>query len=244
MLLSSANTSACLVVPMCGLQFSEYQTKIIEIPLEDYKECVGQLSKIGGFRSQTVSHLLPVEITQTLVYPVEAVAARSIGLDASDFVATDRRIQHLNLTSVDTGIDYIANAPNVPFLQSLDLSRLNLSDDYIREFFSSAQLSKLRSIDLSGNQGVTEAGVRCICEAINDGRLGKLDWLDLTGTDFDASPYIDGHYWRINDNARPLAGEFGFQRWMMLGSRIPELENIELLTSKQREIASRRLMLV
>ena len=78
---------------------------------------------------------------------------------------------------------------------------------------------------------------------MNRGRLKKLDWLDLTGTSFDASPYVDGHYWRINEHAKQLATEYGYQRWMMLGSRIPDLANVELLTSEQREVAFGRLKL-
>ena len=243
MLLASAKISACLIVPTCGLHFSDYGIRTVEIPIECYAECVGQLAGIREYRSQTVTNLLPPEVAQTLVYPAGVIATPPTGLEASDFAATGERIYHLNLTSIDTPIGDIASAPNVPYLRSLDLSRLNLSDDFIHDFFSSAQLLKLHSIDLSGNHGVTETGVRCICEAINAGRLSKLDWLDLTGTDFDASPYIDGHYWRINNHARHLAEVFGFQRWMMLGSRIPELENVELLTSEQREIAYGRLML-
>ena len=243
MLFASANISACLLVPPCGIDYSAYGTKTIEIPHESYAECIERLKIESGFRSQLVTNLIPSDFEQTLVYPIERIEISLIGLSAAEFIRSDVRINDLNITMFNDTCRDFSYAKNVPYLRVLDLSRLTLTDENIHDIFSVANFLNLRGLDLSGNRGVSERGVRVICNAIRKGQLKQLDWLDLTGTSFDVSPYIDGHYWRINEQAKKLADEFGYQRWMMLGSRIPELANVELLTSEQREIALGRLRL-
>ena len=47
-----------------------------------------------------------------------------------------------------------------------------------------------------------------------------LYWLDLRGTSFDATPYLDGggklSVWRMPKAAHDLAKDFGYQKWMKL----------------------------
>lgn len=81
------------------------------------------------------------------------------------------------------------------------------------------------------------AGIRAICESVKKGLIedSNFDWLNLIGTGYDATPYIDGHYWRMSYLAKELVSEFGYQRWMMMGSRKPEDEHNQVLTVKERE---------
>jgi hypothetical protein len=92
-------------------------------------------------------------------------------------------------------------------------------------------------LNLVANKGITKTGVRAICESVRSGASGKLDWLDLFATECDASPYVDGHYWRMSRLTDELVEEFGVQRWMTLGSRTSSGEMYEVLTAEQQEFA-------
>ena len=123
---------------------------------------------------------------------------------------------------------------------SLELSRLHIDDNHIIQLAVSPYVQNLRWLDVCWNEGITRIGVNDICKAVNEGRLRKLNWLDLNGTSCNATPYVDGSYWRMAPAARELASEFGPQKWMMLGSRKMEEEGIEILSRVERDIPPSR----
>lgn len=174
--------------------------------------------------SAEIDRLPPALQDKVMVIPINLSAAE----------LTKGNLFDVNITALDISIEELAKSKVLNIIKSLNLSRLNLSDDMVKIFFSNAILKNLRWLDLSGNRDVTEEGVRSICSSVKNGSLPQLDWLNLIGTSFDATPYVDGHYWRISNNARKLAADYGFQRWMMLGSRNPDLENDEVLTNSER----------
>jgi hypothetical protein len=175
------------------------------------------------------------DVDQSSVYPSDRIAVVLTSLKASEFIASELPVEDVNITSLDVSSADFADAKNIPYVKALDLSRLGLTDEHIGEIFSRAKFESLVWLNLAGNRGITETGVRAICESVRSGLSGKLDWLCLLGTECDASPYVDGHYWRMSSHAKKLASEFGDQRWMMLGSRISSDECFELLTTEQRE---------
>jgi hypothetical protein len=162
------------------------------------------------------------------------VMASAESVSAADFVKGSIKNVDINIVSMDLPIVEFSSCVLLRGLMSLNLSRLDLTDEAVDCFISNACLTNLRWLDLSGNRNVTKTGVISICKSVSDGLLPKLEWLNLIGTGFDATPYIDGHYWRISNYARQLIDDFGYQYWMMLGSRQPEMENSEVLTTSER----------
>ena len=180
-----------------------------------------------------VQMCVPVNVNRALDYPNGKVRLIPTSVSAAELADCPDQLTDINITRMDAPITELAKAKILYGLKSLNMSRLDLTDDMVSVFFESACLKNLRWLDLSGNRCVSELGVRSICKSVKNGSLTQLDWLNLTGTSFDATPYVDGHYWRISNNAKKLAQEYGFQRWMMLGSQIPELENHEVLTTSE-----------
>ena len=174
-----------------------------------------------------------LKVNRALDCQDDRVKVKPTNISAAEFAEGSVRDVDINITAMDIPVTKLAQCKALYRLKSLNMSRLDLTDQMIVAFFSLAHLNDLRWLDLSGNRHVTEVGVRSICESVKIGLLPRLDWLNLIGTSFDATPYIDGHYWRISNNARKLAEKFGYQRWMMLGSRNPDLENYEVLSTHE-----------
>jgi hypothetical protein len=183
-------------------------------------------------------------VGQSSVYPSGRIAVALTSLKASEFIESELPVSDVNITRLDVSYQDFTDSRNIPHVKALDLSRLLLTDKDICEIFSQARFESLVWLNLAGNQGITETGVRAICESVRSGLSGNLDWLNLVGTECDASPYVDRHYWRMSPHAKELASEFGDQRWMMLGSRISADEMLEVLTNEQAEVAGGRFRLI
>lgn len=155
-------------------------------------------------------------------------------LTMAEVIKTKEPIEWLNITALDASVDDFVQC-DFSELKYLNISRLNLSDEFVSKLFSSVSFKNLRWLDLCGNRYVSINGIRAICESIKKGLIDdlKFDYLSLIGTGYDATPYIDGHYWRMSSLAKELVSEFGYQRWMMLGSRKPEDEHNQILTKKE-----------
>lgn len=202
--------------------------------------CIASLSYYG---SLCVRHIQdPAFETETyLVYPGyrpdESESAQSVAvISAKEFVEARTHAEHLNISSMNISPRTLGAAPGLGKLKSLDLSRLGLDDRAVGEILSEAYFRSLKWLDLSGNSRISYGGIAGIADVVLSRRFPVLKWLDLIGTDCDATPYVDGYTWRISDVARGLAERFGFQPWMMLGSRIPEMEGRELLSDAERQI--------
>ena len=144
---------------------------------------------------------------------------------------------------MDVAAEQFARSPAARYLFSLDIARLQLNDEFVMRFVDAGNYRNLRWLDLSGNPRISYVAVEAIAIAVQQGKMPLLEWLDLLGTDCDATPYVDGCYWRMTDAARQLATLYGYQPWMMLGSRIPEMANKELLTFDQRRTPPNRFSL-
>ena len=176
-----------------------------------------------------------------------------ISLTPSQFAASsfDRPLPHVDIgyprrrggRRADLRFEQVAESPLWPTLRSLGLARLLVDDELLLDLFEGLRAPELRWLDLSGNPGLTERTVEAIACAVDEGRLPKLAWVGLLGTACDASPYIDGGYWRISAPARRLAGRFGYQDWMMLGSRKPEREARERLSGENAQVPPNRFSL-
>lgn len=159
-------------------------------------------------------------------------------LRLSQFVSLDWRdpdnhIKHLNLTAWDAPQpDDIARVRlacynGLEFVETLDASRLGLEPRDVVMLFATDFSHNVRWLDLSGNAAVDEFAVRWICHLNKHGYL-DLEWLDLRGTDYDATPYFEEgfsgelDYWRMPRITRELAEEYGVQRWMTMGLPIKE----------------------
>jgi hypothetical protein len=177
-------------------------------------------------------------VNGSLVYPSGKIEVVSTRLTAAEFIQSESIPDDVKISTFNALFSDFATSKNIQHIKSLDLRCLGLTDQHISQIFSTAKFESLVWLDLSCNPDITEVGVRAICESIKNGSLGRLDWLNLLGTECDATPYIDGHYWRISGYAKKLAEEFGYQQWMMLGSRDPALEHDEVLTTQQREFST------
>lgn len=148
------------------------------------------------------------------------------------FLGLNELCIHLTIIDIDIPLEKLFKSEKVRRLRSLDLSRLNITDEHILFLSQSENLRQLRWLDLSGNSEITQSGVEYICTGFLEGRIKDLEWLDLLGTQCDATPYLDGLRWRISTLAKKLAQRFGFQKWMMLGSREPENEYSEIVSEE------------
>lgn len=140
----------------------------------------------------------------------------------NEFIDLDYSLEHLDVKAWDLSTKTIARCPTLQHIISLDASRIGIDNDDVCALVQSPYLGKLRWLNLAGNS-IDETGVRAICNAIKEGRF-QLAWLDLRGTDFDATPYLDDDgtwdgtdLWRMPRKTHILAKEFGFQKWMTLG---------------------------
>jgi hypothetical protein len=178
------------------------------------------------------------DVGQSLVYPSGKIAVVPTILTAAEFIESESIPDDVKISTFNASFSDFATSKNIQHIKSLNLSWLSLTDQHISQIFSTAKFESLVWLDLSLNPEITEVAVRAICESVKNGSLGSLDWLGLFDTECDATPYIDGHYWRISGHAKKLAEEFGYQRWMMLGSRNPALELDEVLTRQEREFST------
>lgn len=167
---------------------------------------------------------------------VECVAAVS----CDEFRALRGQVQHVDVMSRDaSGVEF-ARSRAATRVRSLDLSRLDIDDDWLAGMVEGLRFRNLGWVDLSGNPRVTRTGVEAVAAAVERGGLPSLWWLELAGTEWDATPYVDGFSWRMSERARQMANRYGHQRWMMLGSRLPQLENAEVLVKTERELPPSR----
>lgn len=158
-------------------------------------------------------------------------------LRLTEFVKLDWRdpanhIKHLDVTAWDTqhpgdvASVRLATYNGLEHVETLDVSRLGLDTGDVMMIFSSSFSNNLRWLDLSGN-AIGEDAIRWICYLTQKGYV-DLEWLDLRGTDFEATPYFElgfcGEldYWRMPRITRDLAEEFGVQRWMTTGFPMEE----------------------
>lgn len=118
-------------------------------------------------------------------------------------------------------------------VRSLDMSRLELSDEFLFDLSHSNAFPNLRWLDLSANPKITYRGVQALTLGVQRGKFPSLRWLELFATNCDATPYIDGRGWRMSELGRQLAARYGHQPWMMLGSRNPQMENLEILSDAE-----------
>lgn len=172
---------------------------------------------------------LPVHVRRV----VELSSSRFVGLGSG--FPTDVRI-----TEIDCSVRELAGARAWQSVLTADLKRLDLDDAALGELAETLDAPELRWLELSGNRHVTQGGVEAIARAVGTGKLPELAWLGLIGTQCQASPYVDGTRWRIAPEARMLAETYGYQRWMMLGSRRPECEAVEELPEDQLRVVPSR----
>lgn len=121
------------------------------------------------------------------------------------------------------------------YVETLDASRLGLTSEDVMVLFAGPFTENIRWLDLKGNRNVGEDAVRWLCYLIKNG-YSKLEWIDLRGTAFDATPYFemgfwggteeDLDYWRMPLRTRELAKEFGVQHWMTMGFPFEECGEI------------------
>lgn len=247
MLLASPNVRACLVGPSEIRECLLSGVKTVVIAERNIRqECFVLLRK-----SQTVQAASTSELSETsfLAYvhlrklTADPRDSELRSMSASEFSELRGVVHHLDLQKLDLNARAFAMLPGIRHLRSLDMSRLQLDDAAVIELVSSGRVSALRWLDLSGNQRISAAAVESIAKSVHSGRMPALQWLDLLGTQCDATPYIDGRCWRITATARQLAAKYGFQPWMMLGSRIVEFANSELLTTAQQRLPPSRFTL-
>ena len=104
-------------------------------------------------------------------------------------------------------------------LRSLEAWYTSLEDKDLVFLAKNPFVRNLDWLSIGWNPGVTYKGVEALCESVRDGRM-NLRWLDLTGTNYDATPYLNGEgevaFWRMPAAAHNLATKFGYQRWMKL----------------------------
>jgi hypothetical protein len=175
--------------------------------------------------------------------PMTYTSPEAKELAASEFVAAKRAPAHVNLTAADVSFEVLFTAQSWSTVKTLDASRLHVDDSFLIALGNSRRLDQLWWLDLSGNPDVTRRGVQSIAKGVAERRIPKLAWLNLLGTQCDATPYLDGSYWRMARSATELAKEFGAQKWMMLGSRQPQLAGREPLAPAARHVPPDRFML-
>lgn len=243
MLLASDSVRACLIGPPLEKSVCFLDTK--SFPISEpvaFRDCLYWLRRSNTIQLRNVRDTLLSEHDYFIAYRradrfTGDNATKNIEIKSvAQFASCAGSVLHLTVSEVDAPIINLSKSAHISQLQSLDISRLQLDNDSVVSLVQSTHFRNLRWLDLSGNSNISFSSVRVIAEAVSNGRFPCLQWIDLLGTDCDATPYVDGRYWRISDLARSLANEFGYQPWMMLGSRIPELENRELLTSIQRQV--------
>tara|TARA_B100000614_G_C14450859_1_gene454251 strand:+ start:403 stop:966 length:564 start_codon:yes stop_codon:yes gene_type:complete len=152
----------------------------------------------------------------------------------SEFLQLEESIEHWDIVAWDEPPvthnpfqrifgTQLAACEHLAHVASIDASRLGLGDDDVIGLVASPYF-KPRWLDLSGNTAITEKSIQYICHRISTGQF-HLDWLDLTATKCDATPYLDGEdyslgagkdVWRMPLLGHKLARMYGPQRWMTL----------------------------
>ena len=150
---------------------------------------------------------------------------------------------HLNLASLDEVEPARLFRSHIwSTVLTLDATRLNAGDEFLEGLAASKELRRLWWLDLAGNRRISQTGVELLSQAVKAGRLAQLSWLNLVGTGCAATPYVDGMSWRIAGDARKLAKHYGYQRWMLLGSRNVEDAGREVLAPASRQLPPDRFM--
>ncbi|MEJ0063603.1 MAG: hypothetical protein WDO70_10525 [Alphaproteobacteria bacterium] len=158
-------------------------------------------------------------------------------LAAHEIIKAGRAPSHVELWKAEgVSVEDLFRLVDWSLTKSLNASQLAVQDDFAVALAGCETIKNLWWLDLAGNSGIARDGVRAIAEGVQQGRLPKLEWMNLIGTEYDATPYIDGSYWRMTRNAESLTEEFGAQAWMMLGSRQPELSGREPLRPLERRL--------
>jgi ribosomal protein L29 len=165
-------------------------------------------------------------------------------VSASGFLKAKSATEHVDIVEMDIAPKRLFDSPLWSSVKTLDASQLQIGDLFVRELAASRYLKGLWWLDLAGNPEVTRHGVETIAKSVRDSKLPKLRWLNLLGTKCDATPYIDGIYWRMTRFAEELAGEFGPQPWMTLGTGKPEMSGREPLRPAARQLPPDRFMQV
>jgi len=192
--------------------------------------------KLAAYESQRI----PIYVVYLNTKSPVATQNNHRFLTLSEFLEKDERIPHVSIVEIDVPFDKLVSHVKSNWIISLRLCGLNLTRDNISKLCFSGMLSSLKWLDISGNNRISCASVEDIARAVNQGYLDNLEWLDLSATECNATPYVDAPNWRMTDEAVRLAEKFGFQRWMMLGSRVPELENLEILSDSELELPPSR----
>ena len=249
MLLTSPSTEVCIICREM-VDFGQKNIRTIVIDDDDTMlACISALRRAPLLNLRETSLSLSDYSSAYVAYAGRRRGSPDSELDkvqlmtAKQYVAIDSAPRHIELVEMNAKPWEIGEVRAATRLRSLGLSRLELNDSQAIEIFSSGRFRNLRWIDLSGNPSITVATVEAIATAVDMGVMPFLEWLDLLGTDYDATPYIDGFSWRISDAARPIAERVGYQRWMMLGCKIREFEAIELLPAEQRKTPPNRFTL-
>lgn len=250
MLLNSGHVRACVVGPpdeTAGLSYPGV-TPLVVGDKDSFAECVAMLGDVRTLRLQRASSLITTYGGESVLVYRNGVASASSeqrvqAMRASELARATPPVHHVNISEFDVASEEMATSRVVPLLRSLDLSRLQLDHAAVATLVRYGRFQNLKWLDLSGNPGITFATVEVIAAFVQSGALPCLEWLDLLGTDCDATPYVDGYHWRMAEPARQLAKTFGYQPWMMLASKIPEMANRELLTDLQRRIPPDRFSL-
>lgn len=143
-----------------------------------------------------------------------------IEMRASEFLDYPEPVKHLSINCWDVDTVSFGLDKKLTEAVSLDISRLGVDDFDVVGLVYSPYLTNLRWLSLAGNV-IGEIAVRTLCYAGK--HLGwDLQWLDLRGTDCDATPYLDGGddmttLWRMPLITHLLLKEYGWQKWMTLG---------------------------
>lgn len=159
-----------------------------------------------------------------------------IQMTAREFVSAVVSAPHVEIMLMDTSPLEFVSSVIACEVRSLEMSRLELSNEFLYDFNHSNVFPNLRWLDLSANPRITYAGVQALTLGVQRGKFPSLRWLELFATECDATPYIDGQYWRMTKRGKELAARYGHQPWMMLGSRNPKMEGCELLYDAQLNI--------
>lgn len=149
----------------------------------------------------------------------------TVKMRASEALVAEKLPEHLDIDCWDALTEQFFAMQRLVDVISLDLQRIGINDDDVIALARCPFLPNLRWLSLVGNR-ISDLAVREICRAIQGGWF-DLNWLDLVGTDYDATIYLDGGdeneaYWRLPKASNDLRKEFGLQYWMTIGFPLEE----------------------
>lgn len=201
---------------------------------EVYRNC---LSVLEGALNLVVEEMSEKEGQSSAAVRVSNRVER---LSASEFIRSSVENGHVDIWEFDVDPSLFGECENLRNVRSLRLSKLRLNDSDLDRIFEPQNFSQLSWLDLSGNPGISYAGVHDLAQRIAKMEIPKLGWLELLGTGCDATPYVDGAVWRMTTHARRIQAKFGDQRWMMLGTKNIDDENREILSVADRQLPPNR----